>query len=167
MHPCGVKVVKDEITLQDSDTKKRLYIAHGDLVDESDVNYLRLRKLFRNPVARAAILCAPGTLIERIAEKLSRPIAQQNTELPERWSEEDRNLLRLKYRKFAVKKVQVDQLADVVILGHCHDLDEVAPLYWNMGYPPVHRQFLYYDTSTNNVKRRENFQDLYRIPAKN
>jgi hypothetical protein len=30
------------------------------------------------------------------------------------------------------------------VLGHCHDLDQVEPYYFNMGYPPVHRQYLFY-----------------------
>jgi len=154
LEPHGVQVVKDEITLT-TERKKRIYIAHGDLVDQTDVNYLRLRKIFRSPVLRTLVDVAPGSLIETIAGKLSRPLSQQHSELPEKWQPEDREKLRKKYRNFARQKTVQGGEADVVILGHCHDLDELPPFYWNMGYPPQHRQFLFYDAATNEVKRRE------------
>ena len=153
--PLGVKIQKDEWMAQDPETQKKIYIAHGDLVDQSDEGYLRLRAFFRNPVIRSLIHVMPGKWIQKIAQQLSRSPDHQKADLPEKWPEHDRNRLRSVFRSFARQ-----QKADIVILGHCHDLDEEPPFYWNMGYPPVHRQFLYYDSANNRVIRR----DFPRIP---
>ena len=61
--------------------------------------------------------------------------------------------MRSVFREFAEEKKR--QGFDFVILGHCHDLDDLQPFYFNMGYPPVHRQFLYWSAESNSVKRRD------------
>ena len=154
LSPYGVKLIADELTLDLPAEKKKIYIAHGDLVDQADVGYLRLRKIFRNPFVRALIQSVPGGVIEKVAAQLSRPPAQQHLELPAKWSAPDRERLRLVYRNFARQKISQENIA-YVVLGHCHDLDEIEPFYWNMGYPPVNRQYLFYDSSGAAIKRRD------------
>jgi hypothetical protein len=49
---------------------------------------------------------------------------------------------------------------DFVVMGHCHDLDDWGGFYWNMGYPPVHRQYIVFDPRAGAAKvslERRNF----------
>ena len=132
--------------------KKMIYIAHGDLVDEEDTQYLSLRKFFRSLPLKKLTQWAPGRLVEWVGKSISRPLSQKANEIPDFWPEHERNHLRGIFRGFAAEKKR--QGFDYVILGHCHDLDDVKPFYWNMGYPPVHRQYLYYDSVEDFVLRR-------------
>jgi UDP-2,3-diacylglucosamine hydrolase len=132
---------------------KKIYIAHGDLVDQSDQRYLALRKVFRSTVVQKLAASVPGELIQKIGEFASRPLLQKQAELPENWPVEQRAKLRKIFRSFADYKHR--QGFDYIILGHCHDLDEVQPFYWNMGYPSAHRQYLYYEAATDSMARRD------------
>ncbi len=149
-----------DLMLQGRSSEKplRIYVAHGDLVDQSDVGYLRLRAVFRSQPIQILSSVLPGRWIEGLSVLLSRPAEQKEKDLPEYWQAEHREKLRKTYRDFAAMKNR--QGFDFVILGHCHDLDQWAPFYWNMGYPPTHRQFLYYD-ATNSLEKdllnRRNF----------
>lgn len=147
-------LVHDEhvaLTAPAPDGFKKIYIAHGDLVDQSDVNYLRMRKLFRSLPVKALTTMIPGSWVEAFGRTLSRKSDQKAADLPESWPAHQRNALRNLYRSFAAEKRR--QGYDLVVLGHCHDLDEHPPFYWNMGYPPVHRQFLVYDSETGTFSR--------------
>ncbi|MBS1959791.1 MAG: UDP-2,3-diacylglucosamine diphosphatase [Bdellovibrionales bacterium] len=143
------------------DGRKKIYVAHGDLIDPSDVNYIRMRKLFRSAPARILSSSLPGTWIEKFGRMISRKSDQKMADLPESWSAERRDHLRRLFREFAYVKNR--QGFDYVILGHCHDLDEQEPFYFNMGYPPVHRQFLLYDSEIGRVQRHK----FPGIPRKN
>ena len=150
-----------EFTVGAAGDFKKIYIAHGDLVDQTDVNYLRLRKLFRSAPMRALSTVLPGSWIERFGNLISRKSDQKVVDLPESWTQENRQVLRKKFREFASAKHR--QGFDFVILGHCHDLDEQTPFYWNMGYPPVHRQYLCYDSEIGKFLRHK----FTEIPHKN
>jgi UDP-2,3-diacylglucosamine hydrolase len=119
---------------------RKLYVAHGDLVDRSDVGYLRLRAFFRSAPLQHLARALPGAWIDRIASKLSRPPERKASELPEHWVPLRRDALRKVFRDFA-GMIRARGF-DGVILGHCHDFASEGGFYFNMGYPPVHRQFL-------------------------
>ena len=148
----------ESVVIEVTEKNKRIFIAHGDLVDLEDLGYLRLRRFLRSSFMKFMIALAPGKLIQKIGEISSRPLYQKEAELPQAWTEKKVLALRKVFRNFAESKKR--QGFDYIILGHCHDLDEVTPYYWNMGYPPTHRQFLYYD-ATNSLEKdllnRRNF----------
>jgi UDP-2,3-diacylglucosamine hydrolase len=129
-----------------------IYIAHGDLVDESDLGYLRLRRFFRSQTIKFLTQLISGKWIEKVGELLSRSLVKKQHDLPEDWSVEDRDRLRAVFRKFAIQKQ--NEGSDYVILGHCHDFDGIFPFYWNMGFPPVHQNFLFYDSLDDCVMRK-------------
>lgn len=161
--PKGVTLHDDAVVVLDTSfqPEKRIYIAHGDLVDATDISYLRLRSFFRSKVLQFLCNHAPGTLIEKIGQSLSREPTSKQADLPENWENHQREGLRQVYRSFAEQKVR--QGFDYVVLGHCHDLDEMKPHYFNMGYPPVHRQFLYYESGLGLEKellKRRNFPGI-------
>lgn len=128
----------------------RLYIAHGDLVDQADQGYLRMRRFFRSKGFRKFVDLLPGKAVQWIGEAIARSHEQKEQDLPNAPGKVP--AIRPVFRAFAEEKKR--QGFDFVILGHCHDLDDLQPFYFNMGYPPVHRQFLYWSAESNSVKRR-------------
>lgn len=161
LFPSEVRFEASHVILEDRKNQKKIYIAHGDLVDPADFQYLRLRRFFRSSFFKFFIRGVPGVFIERIGQIFSRPESQKIQDLPEHWSHEKRNHLRQIFRNFAGSKKR--QGFDYVVLGHCHDLDEVLPYYFNMGYPPEHRQFLSYETNAESgeeILKRRNFPGI-------
>ena len=147
----AVRFHDESVVLEDRSHSKpvKIYIAHGDLVDEDDTGYLRLRAFLRATPIRVLSSILPGSMIEKIGFAVSRPLHQKADEIPEMWSPEKREHLRKVFREFAKSKHRDGN--DFVILGHCHDLDSVEPYYFNMGYPPVHQQYLYYENTLKRV----------------
>jgi UDP-2,3-diacylglucosamine hydrolase len=141
-----------QLKVQTASGIKLIYIAHGDLVDQSDRGYLGLRKFFRSRLVQIAASQVPGQWIEKLGQAFSRPHRQKDDDLVERWPPSKRDVLRAIFRDFARQKKA--EGFDYVILGHCHDLDQIEPFYYNMGFPPVHRQFVSYDSSDDCVKRK-------------
>lgn len=141
---CSVEVLDSELILG------KIYIAHGDLVDQGDRGYLWMRKLFRSPFTHVAVRLLPGRIIQQFAETIARSDEQKERDLSSKPGEVP--AVRPLYRAFAEEKKR--QGFDFVILGHCHDLDDLQPFYFNMGYPPVHRQFLFYTAESNSFRRR-------------
>ena len=139
------------VTILDSElVLGKLYIAHGDLVDQADQGYLRMRRFFRSRGFRTFVDLLPGKAVQWIGETIARSHEQKEKDLPSVPGEVPS--VRPVFRAFAEEKNR--QGFDFVILGHCHDLDDLQPFYFNMGYPPVHRQFLYWSSESNSVKRR-------------
>lgn len=140
------------LLLQSSQGAQKIYIAHGDLVDQSDYSYRLLRGLIRSSWVKCIIHSAPGSWVHAVGQSWTRSPDDRTGHLPESWPTKKRDKLRSTFREFASEKKR--QGFDFVILGHCHDFDQVEPFYFNMGYPPVHRQYLVYDSSQEQVQRR-------------
>jgi UDP-2,3-diacylglucosamine hydrolase len=126
---------------------KRFYIAHGDLVDLKDYKYRALRGFFRSPVMKAFVSLAPGKWVDLIGSKSSEASRKKGPRLPSQLPTEQITRLRTIYRNHAVEKLK--QGYDFVVMGHCHDLDEMqfkigdrCGQYINVGYPRAHRSFL-------------------------
>jgi UDP-2,3-diacylglucosamine hydrolase len=140
--PRGVRFEPEAVCLEidGKEALRKLYVAHGDLVDRTDTGYLRLRAFFRSSPLRAVARILPGVWIDRVASRLSRSPERKSSDLPEGWDVSRREALRQTFHEFA-RGVR-ERGFDGVILGHCHDFDSSGGFYFNMGYPPVHRQFL-------------------------
>jgi UDP-2,3-diacylglucosamine hydrolase len=122
----------------------KIRVEHGDLVDQDDRGYLLMRTVFRSGVVHWLARVLPGAWIEWLATGVARAPAQKESDLPNPWNETKTATLRGKFREHA--EAARRQGIDFVVMGHCHDLDEWGGFYWNMGYPPVHRQFLVYES---------------------
>jgi UDP-2,3-diacylglucosamine hydrolase len=142
--PPAVHFHEESVVIKDltHEPAKRIYIAHGDLVDQADTSYLKLRKILRAKPVEVLSGLIPGRLIDKIGNVFSRPLSRKSGDLPEYWPSERREKLRAVFHQFAKQKR--DEGYDYIVLGHCHDLDQVAPYYFNMGYPLVHGQYLFY-----------------------
>lgn len=159
--PAAVQVVSCSVQLQlrlPDGALRKIWIEHGDLADREDRSYLRMRAVLRSRWVRVASDLLPGSWVEILAARISRPADLKESDLPERWDTERRERLRSVYRGHA--SIRKSQGFDWVIFGHCHDLDEWGGFYWNMGYPPVHRQYLVFDPAPGVAKvllERRNF----------
>ena len=158
--PRGVRFEPEAVCVEIEGARgvRKLYVAHGDLVDRSDAGYLRLRALFRSAPLEWVAHVLPGFWIDRVASRLSRSPERKSGELPESWPPDRRDSLRKVFREFASR--MRSRGFDGVILGHCHDFDSWDGFYFNMGYPPVHRQFLIcgeFSDSDGEMISRRNF----------
>ena len=162
----GLALHRDEIEL--SFDGKRFFVAHGDQVDQGDLGYLALRYFLRTPVMKTVIAAAPGKWIDRIGNASSRRSRGTRSVVPMEGDggagEGDLQRIRKIYRNFAAERLL--QGYDFVILGHCHDLDEMnfsigdrQGQYINVGYPRVHDTYLVWEPGEPKV-RRESFSEL-------
>jgi UDP-2,3-diacylglucosamine hydrolase len=129
---------------------RKLYVAHGDLVDREDRGYLALRFFFRSPFIRLVAAALPDTVAQRIGEGSSDASRRKNPRRPEEKGPRGLEELRKKYRGFSEAKIREGYAA--VVLGHCHDLDGCefthdgrTGQYMNVGYPPAHRSYVVCD----------------------
>lgn len=127
--------------------EKRLYVAHGDLVDREDYGYLALRAFFRSPLIWVAAHALPDRVTNRIGTTSSDLSRKQNPRTFTEQNPEKLERTRKLFRNFAVDRLREGY--DFVILGHCHDADEMtfqigsrSGQYMNVGYPKAHRTFI-------------------------
>lgn len=146
---------------------KKIWIAHGDLVDRGDVKYRLLRGLFRSYFMSIAVAVIPGSGWDFIGNTLSQRYSANEddqkavllSELPLLKQERVRSV----FRKFVMEKAE--QGYDFIVLGHCHDQDEYVfktsdnrkVQYINVGYPKIHGTML---------KLSEGDEQIRRIPMK-
>ena len=137
---------------------KRIWIEHGDLINQSDIGYLLLRTTFRTRLVRGLARLVPESWVDGFAKNASSLSRAQNPWLPENLPQQKLQALRTLYRDAANQKLLNG--IDCVILGHCHDLDEVrfqvgsrAVQYINMGFPPVHGSILRLQKGASSVER--------------
>ena len=93
---------------------RTVYIAHGDLVDESDRGYRLLRKVLRS--------AAFYGLQKRLPLAMLWGLARKSSDASKEYLAKPQEGLAAKMEEFALAKFSVG--ADAVILGHCH-----LPLY--------------------------------------
>lgn len=141
----GLTVHSHEVKLELAG--KRFYIAHGDTVDSSDIGYRALRLFFRSPLMKGLVAVTPGKWLDRIGQGSSRKSRGSKPTLVSELPLERAEDLRRRYRNYAAERIT--EGFDYVILGHCHDLDEMRftlgerrGQYLNVGYPRIHGSFL-------------------------
>lgn len=139
---------------------KRFFFAHGDTVDPSDVRYRLLRGFFRSPLMRAFVVVAPGEWIDWIGQTSSRRSRASRPDLPQELPLGSMERLRRLYRNYAAE--QLSRGYDFVVMGHCHDLDEMSfniggrtGQYVNVGYPRVHGSFLSWAPGEERIQREK------------
>ncbi len=143
---------------------KKLYIAHGDLVDRSQVSYLALRKFFRNRLLAALtslrVTQEPiGKAWHWVGKRASGYSSGRRSTEMAGFEPDTLPQIRKKFRNFAALKIL--EGFDFVILGHCHDLDQMnfqvggrKGEYWNVGFPRAHKTFVVFDETNGEVYRQ-------------
>lgn len=137
---------------------KRLYVAHGDLVDREDRGYLALRAFFRSPVIRFTAFALPERAVEWIGTRSSDASRKRAPRLPESRGPDHLARLRAKFRDFAEAKFRAG--FDGIVLGHCHDLDGKdfsaegrTGRYLNVGFPRVHGSYVVFSETEGLVRK--------------
>lgn len=135
---------------------KRFYIDHGDRVDQGDYKYLALRAVFRSPVLKLFSHAAPGKWIDWIGNTSSQKSAQNSRQTLK--DAEKMSAVRKIFREFS--KNLLNEGFDFVVLGHCHDLDEMefklgsrVAQYINVGYPRMHHSYLSWKAGDTHIRR--------------
>lgn len=123
------------------DNTKKVYLSHGDEVDESEVSYQRWKKLYSNRFFQKAIdILFPYSLIDLIGSNASKKSKKRNIK------KFDYDLAKAKYLKdlelFSSKKNE-----DFFILGHTH-IEYLNAKLANNGFVPVHKKFTHYKDNT-------------------
>ncbi len=126
---------------------KRFFFAHGDQVDCTEYGYRLLRGFFRSPVMKTLVSVVPGEWLDLIGKKSSQYSRSKKPLLIQDLETEKAERLRRVYRSFAAERLCEGY--DFVVLGHCHDLDEMwfnvgdrRGQYINVGYPRLHGAYL-------------------------
>jgi UDP-2,3-diacylglucosamine hydrolase len=137
---------------------RRLYVAHGDLVDHEDRGYLALRAFFRSPFIRLAAFLLPEAVVEWIGARSADSSRKRNPRLPESRGGDHLVRLRAKYHAFAEAKFRDG--FDGIVLGHCHDFDgrnfsEGVRIgsYLNVGFPRVHHSYVVFTPEKGLVRK--------------
>lgn len=154
--PSGLHVHKHDFAIELGG--KRFFFAHGDTADHSDYSYRALRAFFRSPPMRAFVKLAPGSWVEGIGKLSARQSRAAKPELASGLPTQGLERLRKIYRNFAAERVSKGY--DFVVMGHCHDLDEMSFVvdgrqgqYINVGFPRVHGSFLSWEPGDEKISR--------------
>lgn len=152
----GVTIHGSEVSLELSG--RRFLITHGDLADSSDYGYRFLRAFLRSPLMKVFVTLAPSALIDWIGTRSSGYSRSQKPILPADLPIERRERLRNVYRSYAAEKIANG--FDFVVMGHCHDLDEMSftvggrlGQYINVGFPRVHGSYLSWAPGDEKIQR--------------
>lgn len=139
---------------------KRFFFAHGDTADRRDYSYRALRVFFRSPPMRAFVRLAPGSWIDGIGRLSSRRSRGAKPELASSMPTKNLEALRKVYRNFAAE--QISKGSDYVVMGHCHDLDEMSFVvggrrgqYINVGFPRLHGSYLSWELGDEKISREK------------
>jgi UDP-2,3-diacylglucosamine hydrolase len=114
--------------------EKKVYLAHGDLVNSEDFAYLRWRAATRSTRMQWALKLTPGFLMRKGIVPLAEALSAESRRRPR----DDDQTIRSRYRSFAEQR-WVEGFQGV-FLGHCHvdDLYQDPPaqhFYCNLGGP--------------------------------
>lgn len=152
----GLQIHPSEVKLEFEG--KNFYFAHGDCVDASDYGYKFLRAFFRSPFMKTFVAVAPDHWIEWIGQTSAERSRVKNPRLVNQLTLGRMESLRKLYRSFAAERLCEGY--DYVVLGHCHDLDEMEfnigsrqGQYINVGYPRVHGSYLSWSPGERRIQR--------------
>ena len=137
---------------------KRFFVAHGDTVDRSDIPYIVSRLFFRSFVMKLLIFLIPGRWLDQIGQLSSQQSRKLKPILPTRLPAARMKYLRTIYRNYAAERLTEGY--DYVVLGHCHDLDEMcfsvggrSGQYVNIGFPRIHGSLLTWSPGDKKIQR--------------
>ena len=154
----GVQVYSQEFSIEIQG--KRFFVAHGDLVDSRDYGYRALRLFFRSTLMKILVHVVPGSWLDWVGKMSSRKSRKSNSIGESGRSTQRMQVLRKLYRNFAAERLALGY--DFVILGHCHDLDEMhfslggrPGQYINVGYPRLHGSFLSWTPGEEKIHREK------------
>ncbi len=143
----GMKVFEDaaELALDG----KRLFVAHGDLVDRQNTRYLFLRRILRS---------RPFYHFQRLIPAALRWwLASLSSDVSKGFNEEASDKMVQKMERFATDQFRAGY--DAVILGHCHKpvlkkvvVNQSEKVFVSLGDWVAHFSYLNYEDGTPSLK---------------
>ena len=137
-HDFYLEDLLDQLGVQCSDNDidisfdgKRLYLAHGDLVDEK---YLKWRNQTRSPAFRALLSSIPEKIAEKLIVRIGNKLSQKSRKKTQRPHPNEIEKIQSLYRSFSSEKW--GHGFNGVCLGHSHIDDlhiEKEHFYLNLG----------------------------------
>ncbi len=130
-------IIIDEPIILEVDNKK-IYLAHGDELDIDNIPYQRYKKIIRSSFAK---FLANYIVTEKLLKKIGAFLAKKSKDQQKDFNWNNTFIL---YRNY-VQKLW-DKGIHGVIVGHSHVCDaweEGVHFYYNVGYAPMERQFLF------------------------
>lgn len=127
----GAKIQADEFPLDWGG--KKIWVAHGDMIDPEDTGYHFLRKTTRSPPFRVFLSLVPGALVGAIGDWSSRQ-SRKYHDIGD-ISSARRERLRALYKSFSETKIAEGY--DFVLIGHSHIADQLRlgrGEYLNLGF---------------------------------
>ncbi len=118
--------------------EKRIYLAHGDELDIENLPYQRYKKIIRSSFAR---FLANHLVTKNMLKKIGSYLSKKSKDHQKNFNWNDTFVL---YRNY-VQKLW-DKGIHGVIVGHSHVCDaweEGVHFYYNVGFAPEERQFLF------------------------
>lgn len=136
----GILVKTDDFYL-DFDGRK-IWISHGDMIDEEDRGYRVLRATTRHPIVRSLIQVIPGDFIDGVGKWSSQQSRKYNN--PTSAGADKLQRTRKLFRSYAEEKFK--QGFEFVLIGHSHMAEDFplgggAGQYVNLGFSQ--QQLLY------------------------
>ncbi|NCN27548.1 UDP-2,3-diacylglucosamine diphosphatase [bacterium] len=130
MTDLGVEYHQEDLTYEIE--SKKVYLGHGDTVNQLDQEYLKWRRVIKSPIFRRAISLAPNFVAKNIMLPIARKASRQS-----RSREKSRNLdlADQAYQDFVHSLIK-DSGYDAVFLGHHHkkQLQKIQKgFYLNLG----------------------------------
>ena len=129
-------------------------------MDREDYQYRCLRGFFRSIFMRIFVAVMPGSWLDWIGRKSSKYSRESKPVLPKDLPLKKLEGLRRVYRNFAAERVAHGY--DYIVMGHCHDLDEMSFVvdgrkgqYVNVGFPRVHGSFLSWSAGDEKIQREK------------
>lgn len=137
-HEFGLKYLKSTINIVEKELilnlgSRKIYLAHGDLINRSDIKYQIFRFLTKNRVIVFAARFIPHRLLFMLASIIDKSLTADCNDLPERT------------REFA--KDYFKKGFDIVILAHTHKADVCIGdkhCYYNIGNFMKDKDYLVY-----------------------
>jgi UDP-2,3-diacylglucosamine hydrolase len=121
---------------------KRIFLSHGDTIDQANKEYLLLRKILRSPFL--------AVLQKSIPLRLAWKIAGISSNMSKELSPEAGDEIAVKMEVFSLQKFH--EGIDAVILGHCHkpmlkeySVDGKIRIFATLGDWIKHFSYLYYE----------------------
>lgn len=102
----------------------KIHIEHGDLINQSDINYLKYRKLIRSAPLKFLGLNLPGNFWDQLGAYMSKKSGEHSRKLRDEQIEHMRSLIRAHAISLAIEK----NPADYIFSGHFHIKDEFEVL---------------------------------------
>lgn len=119
------------LKIQGQNSVKKVYLAHGDLVDDTDMAYLKWRQFIRHPTFKKFIENCPEFLASKALWPLARQLSQQSRKYD---NVSDIPAVRERFRAFSMQKFNEGYQG--VFLGHSHVFDKFeqhGAIFLNLG----------------------------------